>query len=89
MKKIGLLVVIVVVLALVGCALFGGGGATYCDSIDSCTGCALTEEGTCNDGGRLSCSGSAGRCANECLHTSGAAQCGHPGCACSVSCGCR
>ena len=59
-----------------------------CDSIDTCTGCASTEEGVCDDKGTLTCSGSAGRCANECIHTSGALQCGHTGCACDVRCGC-
>ena len=59
-----------------------------CDSIDTCTGCALTEEGVCNDKGTLACSGSSTRCANECIHTSGALQCGHTGCACGVQCGC-
>jgi hypothetical protein len=63
--------------------------ATYCDSIDSCTGCALNEKGVCDDKGTLACSGDAVRCSSECIHTSGAAQCGHPGCACGVSCGCR
>mgnify|MGYP006928159986 CR=1 FL=1 len=64
--------------------------AAYCGGTHSCTGCALTadELGVCNDKGTHKCAGDASRCANECIHNAGSAYCGHPGCACSVACGC-